>query len=170
MATPGSILGKQCPRFWVGSTEVTLYHSNIERPDFNLPRLIEQEDVINAHREWEKVGTGNHAEFVVRVNLFDYADPAAKYEEIEQYEHTAITKLAPHKDKDALKDSTGGYVEFFITHVKPASIYQPFYYDIVWVTFKSKDPVDLSKGLETAITDDLDDAIADDLDEPMIVE
>ena len=164
MATPGSIWGVQCPRFKKGSSIVTLYRSVFESEELAKPRKIESESVINAHREWLKVGTGSHVDVVVRVNLYEYADPVKKYEEIIAYEDNDIDQFAPHKDKDYLKDSAGSYVEFHIESIVPKRIFQPHFYDVVFITFKSKDPVDLSKGLYTAILDDLDDSILDDLD------
>lgn len=127
-------------------TATVLFVYDVLSPSWTVPREIENESVINAHREWTDIGSGyDHAEFSVLVHIFKEADPAAKFTEIYAYNHSDVY-FYPHADKDALQDSAGAKVKFHITQIEPFCLEEPWY-DVLRVIFKSKDPVDLIKNI-----------------------
>ena len=142
------IFGSEEPKF-ITQTGVTvlLEHSNIE-PNWMTPNLIEHPSVLNGHREWVEV-SGEHAEFIVTVNLHKYASAENKFREIYLHRKEEVY-FHPHKDKAAIRDADGNKVLFKIVEVTPFYLYYDeayVNYDALMIKFRSKDPVDYEKTL-----------------------
>lgn len=145
MAVKDSIFGIDRPKFIDSiETEIELFHSVVikDEPDF---LTIQQESIINRHREW--VDLGEHWVFQVQVYLWKYANPKAKYEQLHSYLDEEVI-LFRRSDGEPFKNPEGNDALFKIEEVTPVYLRQTKYYDIVIITFISVDPIttpDLSK-------------------------
>lgn len=143
-----SIFGEGTPKFiydlgGAAEDEVTLEHSAILQ-DTPEAEILEHKSNINGHREFIKLGS--HWVFSVRLFLFKYADPATKYTEIRQYDGCDVV-LYRRDDGEPFLNSTGDKILFTITEVTEGYLQTTDYHDILTITFKSKDYVDLSDSL-----------------------
>ena len=157
------LYGQKALKFKVGSTEIYLYHAVPEAP-LVVPREIEKESKINAHREWKQISAYDHLDVMVRVNLFDYDDARAKFAQLMAYNHTEVDELYMSIDKAPLKNSSDVAVKFHIMYIQSIFLQDPKIADVLRILFRSQDPVDLTKSLYTELVDDLGAGITDDLD------
>ena len=144
------IFGSEEPKFVTQSgVTVLLGHSNIE-PNWMTPNLIEHQSVLNGHREWIEV-SGEHAEFSVTINLHKYPSAENKFREIYTHRNSEVY-FHPHKDKAAIRDADDNRVLFKIVEVTPFYLYYDeayVNYDALIIKFRSKDPVDYEKTLNS---------------------
>lgn len=134
------IFGISKPKFVFNSTDYFLDYSVLS-PNFSIPQSVEQTSVITGHREL--VEKGDYAEFTVLVHLHKYADPRAKFEELYPAYRKSV-KFYPHRDGEALKDVNGDDALFIVSEMKPGYLSNLVNFDILTITFKSKDYIDLS--------------------------
>lgn len=160
MMPSASAFGKLSPKFEESGTEVELNHIIVlqnEPEDLD----IEQMSVVNYYRDW--VSRGEHWIFSLRMNLFAYPDPRAKFNEIMAYQRTVIDRLWMHRDRDCFKDTLGNDAAFRLT-IRPSWLESPNYYDILFLTFRSQKVIDISKSVIATPVSDLDVEVTDDLD------
>lgn len=134
------IFGISKPKFVFSATDYFLDYA-VLAPNYSIPQSEEQVSILTGHREL--VEKGDYAEFTVLVHLHKYADPRAKFEELyPAYRQTV--KFYPHRDGAALQDINGDDAMFMITEMKPGYLSNLVNFDILTITFKSKDYIDLS--------------------------
>lgn len=146
------IFGSQAPQFKnaTKTQTVDLDHAVME-PNWFSVREIEHESVINAHRGFIKI-SDPHAEFQVSIHLFKYANPNSKFDEIYPYLHQDVY-FYPHRDGGPLNDSDGVEILFHITDIQAIYLEQPYHYDVLTLTFKSKDPINFSESFTSILTE-----------------
>ena len=120
--------------------------------DEPVVRQIIQESEITGHREY--VRRGDHWDFQIRLNLFKYSDPRSKYEELYQYLHRKVS-LYRHSDGSPFVDSDGNDALFIFDAMLSKYLTTIDYEDLLILTFKSLDWVDLSDDsiVTTALTE-----------------
>ena len=145
------IFGSQAPQFknTAKTQTVNLDHAIMD-PNWFSVREIEHESVINAHREFYKVANP-HAEFAVTIHLFKYDFPNSKFDEIYPYLHQDVY-FYPHRDGGPLNDANGTEILFHITDMQAIYLEQPSYYDVLIISFKSKDPISFSESFTSILT------------------
>lgn len=125
----GSLFGNENPQFKVGAITVVLPHSTLQ-PKWIMPKLIPFESVLTGHRSYARERAV--AEFPVFVNLFEYANPAAKQTEIETYKYQFVEFYA-HADASPL---TG---RFFIAKVEIHELELNSGLDVCEIVFMNED-------------------------------
>ena len=145
------IFGSQAPQFknTAKTQTVDLDHAVMD-PNWFSVREIEHESVINAHREFYKV-SDPHAEFQVSIHLFKYDNPNTKFDEIYPFLHQDVY-FYPHRDGGPLNDSDGTEILFHITDMQAIYLEQPYHYDVLIISFKSKDPINFSESFKSILT------------------
>ena len=109
--------------------------------DEPVVRQVIQESEITGHREY--VRRGDHWNFELRMNLFKYSDPRSKYEELYQYLHKKVS-LYRHNDGTPFMQSDGTDALFIFDAMLSRYLTTVNYEDLLILTFKSLDFVDLS--------------------------
>lgn len=109
------IHGVNEPKFLVGTTTVNLDNTVLDS-SWGITDEIEQKSILNGEKTW--VTLGDYAEFTVNVNLFKYADPVAKFQELYAYNHKDVDQFFPHRDGVAVQKATGGNCKFHIAQIK----------------------------------------------------
>lgn len=132
------IFGNQKPKFICEGVTYLLDHSTLN-PKWLDRQSKEQVSVLTGHREWYEIG--DYAEFTVTIFLFKYLNPTAKFEELYPCRNKDVI-FYPHRDGEPLLDSVGGTpVLFHITSMEPSYLRNLINYDLLTITFKSKDLV-----------------------------
>ena len=126
------------------STEIIMHYAGLI-PKFKDKRKIENESPINGYRTW--VDLWNHAEFLVRVYLFNHSDPIGFFNILAQMEDETVY-FKPHQYRmngitnlPYLKDADGENVEFKCTDFNPYYLNDINRFDVLEMTFKSNKPV-----------------------------
>lgn len=146
------IFGSQAPQFKnTSKTQTVDLDYAVMDPNWFSVREIEHESVINAHREFYKV-SNPHAEFSVTIHLFKYPFPNSKFDEIYPYLHQDVY-FYPHRDGGPLNDVDGNEILFHITDIQALYLEQPAYYDVLIITFKSKDPISFTESFTSILTE-----------------
>ncbi len=136
------IFGKDAPKFTVsGVGDVLLDYSIIQKDEADHDTLKHTSE-ITGHVEY--ITRGYRWEMDVLVHLYKYADPYAKFTEINQYKGSKVT-LYRHRDGLPFKNSAGANVEFMIEEINPSYLTTVNYEDVVLIKFRSVDYVDLSQ-------------------------
>lgn len=127
------IFGLLHSKFIKDSAEVDLSYSSIN-PKYILPDIVEQKTPLTGDKYF--VLKGSYSEIAIIINLWKYADPVAKYNEIVAYYNNNV-ELYPHKDEGPLKDIAGNTVVFNLYNIEPFYLTTTLYYDILKLTFKA---------------------------------
>lgn len=135
------IFGEQKPKIVFHSEDYLLDHA-VMTPEFSVPKSEFHTSVLNGHREL--VVTGDYAEFTILVHLHKYPDPSQKFVELYSLYRQEVC-FYPHREAHPVRDSNGNPVLFVITEMKPGYLQNYHTYDILSLTLKSKDFVDLSQ-------------------------
>jgi len=95
-------------------------------------------DNIKAVRTGKRVYNyaGRHWIYKVRIHLWKYGSPTAKYASLKSYEGTKV-KLYRHKDGLIMKDAKNNDAVFVLTSVNESYTDEYNLYDIVTLTFRS---------------------------------
>ena len=140
------ITGNQAPKFAKTGGGVLLldFFKNLkDEPIFD--NLIHK-SVINGSQNI--VIKGYHWGFEGNVNLWKYANPAAKYNELYSYLY-AVGQLYRHRDFNPIKDDSGTAVNFILNEIVPYYIptdgIPNVNYDAAIVRFISTKYVDMSQ-------------------------
>lgn len=163
MSVNQSIFGIEAPKFDSSGTEVLLDYAVVLRDEPEHEEILFQ-SVLNNHRTW--YDKGDHYTFEVMINLFKYADPLAKFNEIYTHLNSLVT-LWRRRDRDAFKDSSGDVVYFELTEITPVWIDSYIKPDQLILLFESTDYVDISKSSIATLVDDLGISLIDDLGTPL---
>lgn len=138
-----SIFGIAEPKIVSGATTVLLDHTDIIKNEPIYDVLV-HESKISGNRII--YGKGYHWMFELRLNLFRYAVPLTKWNELFPFIHTEVT-LHPHRDKDPFKDSDSDVVKFFFMEMIPRYLRQDIREDILILKFISTRYVDISRSI-----------------------
>lgn len=142
MTLSNSFFGIAAPKFVHSSTTYLLDHVVILK-DEPETEFIRHESIINRHREW--VPKGTHWIYQVNLLLFKYADPSAKYAELKALERANVSQLFRRRDGAPIKDASNADVEFRIDSINETYIDRYDYPDVLTITFKSVDYVEMEK-------------------------
>lgn len=138
------ITGTREPKFLdqSGNTVLLEYAKILE--DAPSYRIIEQESVLTNYIN--DIHVGLHWIFQVRIHLFKHGPNTAitKYQELASYLGSDVY-LWRHKEGNAFQDSSGSNILFRVKEVTPAYLETGDFKDIITITFRSKDLVDISK-------------------------
>ncbi len=153
------IFGTAAPKFISGSTTVLLDYARIitDKPVYNS---IEQPSVLT--------GFVNHIHkgywwlYTVRIHLFKESEAITKANELLSYIGQDVY-LYKHREANAFQDSSGNDVLFRVQEVVPSWLNTPDYKDIIDITFKSQNYIDLTT-LPTNILLDSDGRVIVDSD------
>lgn len=134
-----SIFGTSHPKIIVNIDttldEVLLQYAVVLKDE---PELDSYE--VRAVRTGKRVFTnaGKHWIFQVKIHLWKYADPIAKYLELKSYEGTEVL-LYRHSDGDPIYDTYWNEGRFFIQSVNESITDEKNKYDVLTLTFRSID-------------------------------
>lgn len=129
------IFGTQHSKFVSGVNEVELTNSRI-KPDWNVPSQIMHKSIITGYRSF--VNVIDYSFFPVTVFLYQEIDPNAKLQEIKTYRNSLVS-FYPYSDGEAVKDSNGEEVQFFIT-ISPFYLNNENIFDGCLIKFVSISP------------------------------
>lgn len=133
------IFGSAKAKIVFNGKDYLLDHS-VLTPEFMIPDHKLMTSVLNGHRQL--FIKGDYAEFTILVHLHKYADPAAKLLELFQlYPHEVF--FYPHRDSNPIADIHSVPVPFIVTEFKPGYLHNYVDYDIVTLTLKSVDYIDI---------------------------
>lgn len=138
------IRGTREPQFeTTGGTKIVLDYATIlvNEPLF---RTIEQESVLTNYIN--HIHLGVHWMFQVRINLYKHGANTAitKYLQLASYLGSDVY-LYEHKEGNAFQDSSGNKILFRVQEVKPSYFETADFKDVIYMTFKSSKPIDISK-------------------------
>lgn len=156
-----SIFGVLAPKISYGSNNILYDYVNILRDEPEWYGTI-RESAINSTRNM--LSNGDHWAFDIIMNLFKYADPLAKFTQVNGARFQEVT-LWRRRDRDAFKDSSGTIVKFFVTEIIPVYLDTPEYPDRLIIKHVSKKYVDISQSTVATVVDDFDQWPLDDFDE-----
>lgn len=137
------IFGLGSPKFVYNATDYLLDYCTMD-PSYISPDVVEHNSIISGHKEF--VPKGDYAEFKLYINLFKYSNPRAKFEELYACNHKDVI-FFPHREGIAIKKAgTSGVTDclFFISEMLPHYLENLWKYDLLEITLKAKDYVDLS--------------------------
>ena len=147
-----AIWGTSAPKFIYdngGGSEATVLLDYVvitkNAPSYSY---IEHVAEIEGSKEFHK--KGKHWAFELKMNLFKYASPVAKYDEIVAYEGLLVD-LWQHRDGDAFQDSGSDNVLFILKEVIPFNLNQYEWKDGLILKFESTEFIDLSQGTTPVI-------------------
>jgi hypothetical protein len=142
MSLPNSIFGVDHPSFVKDAATVDLEHFEVtkdEPEDFSK----KHQSVLTGKRTY--VDKGEHWIFEGILNLWKYADPLTKYNEIWAYRKAVVDKLYRRSDNEAIKDVDDNFVTFKLTQIVPLNLDGPEMADRLFLSFESVDFIDISK-------------------------
>jgi hypothetical protein len=137
-----SIFGEYAPKFISGVNEVELdyWYTITDGPTedsviIHESKLTAKRSFISRPAQWEFIGT---------VNLFKYANPRTKFDELYTY-HNKVVTLYKHRDGSAF--SYGGTAIQFRLEVIPKNLRTLDYRDVVVLRFTSLYGFDYRSGM-----------------------
>jgi hypothetical protein len=137
-----SLFGISYPKF-IGNIattqdEVLLEHSSILE-DKPVPYQYSSTSIKTGKKVFKNAG--RHWTYKVKVFIYKYADPLAKYQELKSYENSSVW-LYRHSDGDTFYNSTLDKIEFFLVSVNELYLSFETKKDCLTLTFLSKDFID----------------------------
>lgn len=134
------IFGVSAPKFVFdrgggSETTVLLDFATIVRDEPEV-ETIRHQSRLDGKRVY--IPKGKHWLFDVRLNLYKYGDPAAKYDDLKAYENELVT-LWRHRDGEQFKKAGGADCLFQIVEVTAFALENVEYRDAVLIRFESSE-------------------------------
>lgn len=138
------ITGTREPKFVDQSSNTVLLEYGKIIANEPIYRSIEQESVLNNYIN--DIHIGVHWNFTVRIHLYKQGGGTAitKYQELISYLGSDVY-VWQHKEGNAFQDSDGDNVLFRVKEVTPAYFETADFKDIIIISFRSKNLIDMSK-------------------------
>lgn len=128
------LFGTGSAKFTYSGSTITLENSTM-RPDWYMPNI---NSTVSIHDHYTTINfPGAYSEFTVDVNLHQYANPTAKFDELYPYLYRYV-HFFPHSDGNAISSSNHSASVFFIDSMKHSYVNNDdVRYDMLSIHFKS---------------------------------
>ena len=143
------IFGISAPKFVFDGVDILLDYITYEKNDPDY-RYIDLEEEIGTVGNRYSFKRGSHQDVELKMHLYQYEDPQAKYLEIMACEGLTGTFYL-HRDKDPFKDSSGVIVPFLLREIIPSHFDSLDYHDLLTLVFQSTKFVDKTKSIIATI-------------------
>ena len=129
-----SIFGSSYPKFAKWGTSVLLEYSKVEITP--VQSILEHASIMT--QAINKIALGTYIEATITLYLSKYADPMAKYNQVNKYKNDTVTEFYLHSDGQpfCLTDTITP-CPFYISEVTPYYLDTTLYWDAIKIKLKS---------------------------------